>query len=197
MFPMSGFRSRFPTVTPWTTDQDLPDIVFRPCFTSVVSEFVPGPSGCAAGAPKWRGPGAACRPAASPLRGGADQARTADVAASLALPQVTEHDERPAGPSPARTVNRRTGDHAPMTTIRRDHPLAFRTARRASSPSRPGRRPTPPLISHSHPTGSDRAAGPAALHVTGTPGRQDGLVTDGSRAGTAVATADSASGPTA
>src|ERR1039457_432867 len=32
MFPMGGFRTRFPTVTPWTTEQDLRPFTFLPCF---------------------------------------------------------------------------------------------------------------------------------------------------------------------
>jgi hypothetical protein len=55
---MCGFRSRFPTVTRWTTDQDLPDIVFRRCFTPVASEFAPACPAAAArrlAAPASRG----------------------------------------------------------------------------------------------------------------------------------------------
>ena len=83
---MSGFRSRFPTVTRWTTDQDLPDIVFRPCFTLAAGEFAPA---CPVGA---------ARRLAAPARRGAanvsgpGQAGAAPVpeAARLALLQVTQ-----------------------------------------------------------------------------------------------------------
>ena len=163
---MSGFRSRFPTVTPWTTDQDLSDIVFRPCFISVVSEFV---SPCPAGGAR--------RPAARPGRcPPACRGLTPRPGGSGAGPRPWPHFSRcrrsqdmvrgPARPSPGRAAGRRTADRAPLTTTRRDHPLAFRTAHRARSAWRPGRRPTPPLISHIHPTGSRWGQGPVALHVT-------------------------------
>ena len=86
MFPMSGFRSRFPTVTRWTTDQDLPDIVFRPCFTPAVSEPVPGRPSTAAGrlaAPARQG-------AAYPSGAGQAGRSPGGAAARLASLQVTE-----------------------------------------------------------------------------------------------------------
>jgi hypothetical protein len=70
MFPMSGFRLRFPTVTPWTTDRDLPDIVFRACFTIVLSDR--GQVDLSRRRPGPRGPGdwrAADRPPAARVLG--------------------------------------------------------------------------------------------------------------------------------
>jgi hypothetical protein len=122
---MSGFRSRFPTVTPWTTDQDLSDIVFRPCFTSVVNEFAPA---CLVGTGRRHvaRPGR-CLPAR--------REPTAGRGGSAPGPVTRKHASRchrsqrlmggRAGPSPARPVNRPTSDHPPVTAIRRSHPLAF------------------------------------------------------------------------
>jgi hypothetical protein len=176
---MSGFRSRFPTVTPWTTDQDLPDIVFRPCFTPVVSELGRAcSSGAATRLATQSGRPPEGRREPGPGRGGSGAGPVARVTC-LTFPQVTDMAARRAGSSPARTVNRHIGDRPAVRATRRSHPLAFRGTRRVSSPSRPERHPTPPLISHIHPAGSDRAAGRAALHVTGTPRRQDGGLSRG------------------
>jgi hypothetical protein len=67
---MSGFRLRFPTVTPWTTDRDLPDIVFRACFAIVLSDR--GQVGLGGRRAGPRGPGewrATDRPPAARVRG--------------------------------------------------------------------------------------------------------------------------------
>jgi hypothetical protein len=96
MFPMSGFRSRFPTVTPQTTDLDQPDIVFRPCFAS--GDPGPAPDG-PAGAPRGRAdrPGGSPRPAAGQAgrragvgrdrgRGGPDPVRAGHSMVRVTLP---------------------------------------------------------------------------------------------------------------
>ena len=83
---MSGFRSRFPTVTRWTTDQDLPDIVFRPCFTPAASEPVPGRPSTAA----RRLAAPARRSAAYPSGAGQAGRSPGGAAARLASLQVTE-----------------------------------------------------------------------------------------------------------
>ncbi len=80
---MSGFRLRFPTVTPWTTDRDLPDIVFRACFLNVVTEQ------------GWAGPGGASRGRADELPGIGRRASgpgrwTGSVAARGTFLQVAE-----------------------------------------------------------------------------------------------------------
>jgi hypothetical protein len=172
---MDGFRSRFPTVTPWTTDRDLLDIVFRPCFTSVVSERGPAcPSGAEtrpAARPGRRpptrrgpdpgrggsGPGPAARSNASRVsaghgHGGADGSARVQRArrTSTSGPRAGDHDPpRSSGGSPENRPRQ-------FTVEGLEH------------------RPIPTLISHIPPTSSDRAAGPATLRVTGTPGRQDG-----------------------
>jgi hypothetical protein len=89
--------------------------------------------------------------------------RTTGPGARLTLPQVTNMVREPAGPGPARTRwPGPPGADAPVTATGRDHPLALRRARCARSPSRPGRRPTPPLIDHIHPASSGRAVEQAA-----------------------------------
>jgi len=155
---MSGFRSRFPTVTPWTTDQDLSDIVFRPCFRSVVSEFAPAGRLAPQDAVRC-GPGGARRPAASPLGERADRAPERWRGSTSRVATGHRHGGR-AGPPKSwahgESAHRgaRTADDDPVRS-----PAGLPVTRRASSASRPGPRSRPPLISHIHPTGGDRTAG--------------------------------------
>ncbi len=99
---MSGFRSRFPTVTPWTTDQDLPDIVFRACFATVSRvEASAGPPG----------PGGAPGPAAlsvrrTPARAGRHGAGRAARGVLIVSVQVAGAGRRQSGPGPACSVSR-------------------------------------------------------------------------------------------
>ena len=81
---MSGFRSRFPTVTPQTTDLDLPDIVFRPCFIPGISTRAGRPGQAAHGA-------ARTGPAGNPAGGRAGWPRpgTAGTAPRPPFVQVT------------------------------------------------------------------------------------------------------------
>jgi hypothetical protein len=167
---MSGFRSRFPTVTPWTTDQDLPDIVFRPCFTVVAGALEPaGPAGAARRQAARPGRCVPARREPAPRRDGSG-AQVGGATARLALPQVTDAEGERGGSGPAATVDRRTGGPRAGDGDSPQPPLAFWRPCRASFPRRPGRRPIPPLISHIHPTGRDRTPGPGDSSVTRTPG---------------------------
>jgi hypothetical protein len=179
---MSGFRSRFPTVTPWTTDPDLPDIVFRPCFTTVVSELVPAcPSG-AAKALSGRCPDGAGRAAASPPRGGAARAPGGRRASATRAAAGHRHRGRPGRlRSGAHGEPTAPEDRAPVAAARRGYLLAFRRACHARSLSRPGAGPyrpssvpiIPPVAAGPRARSSSgdrhaRAAGPGL--VTGGPG---------------------------
>jgi len=124
---MCGFRSRFPTVTRWTTDQDLPDIVFRRCFTPVASEFAPACPAAAArrlaapasrGAANPSGEGQAGRSrgargsparvvAGHPVSGGLT--RPGSGACRRPAPTAAAHSASPAGRNPWPHRGRRQG----------------------------------------------------------------------------------------
>jgi hypothetical protein len=141
---MSGFRSRFPTVTPWTTDQDLPDIVFRPCFMAIVNELEPArPSGAArhrAGPPGRR------RPAPrEPAPGGTD--RTPGPAARERDSRWHRSQERRRAVRPGSGAHGRQADRGPRAgrdDAPRSRPGLPEDPPRARSPSRPRRGPYRP-----------------------------------------------------
>ena len=194
---MSGFRSRFPTVTRWTTDQDLPDIVFRPCFTSVAGGRVPA---CPPG--RRNAPGGAARAATA----GAPRARsragrigrcTVGAATRLALPQVTDrtggragqiqraqrtgtpgtaahltatHPGRPAGlrETPPRQFTVAAGASAHTAPHQSHSPHRWRPSPRGSGRGPAGRAGRPAVAAGAPPAAAGAAAG------QGRPGREPG-----------------------
>jgi hypothetical protein len=180
---MSGFRSRFPTVTPWTTDQDLPDIVFRPCFTAVAGALEPaGPAGAARRQAARLGRCVPARREPAPRRDGSG-AQVGAATARLALPQVTGVGAggaarvQPARWTSARGPRAGDGD-SPQP------PLAFRRACRASSPPGAGA-PAHTAPHQSHPSHRSRPGpgGRVTLLLPGRPVAGRRLVRWGSRAG--------------
>ena len=93
---MSGFRSRFPTVTPQTTDRDLPDIVFRICFRHVASRPPPGPPRPGCGGRGGQGQSSAVCPGCGPSWGQLDPRH-----AALGRVSAGRGAARPAGPGSA------------------------------------------------------------------------------------------------
>ena len=176
---MSGFRSRFPTVTPWTTDRICRTSCFVPVSRSIASELGRPVHLAPQGARRRRpggAPGRVTRSGAGRI-GGWRAARTASR-----LTAVTAVGAR-SGSGPARAT-RQTG---PRRWRRPPgHALAFGGRRAVHRRGRDaGRSPHQSTFT----PGSDRAAGPAVI-ADRTPAGRRPLVTEGSRAGTAVLAAD-------